>query len=561
MPTAMSNRMGYLHGGSTSVAYNFNRYLGLVADFGGYDDSRITLFSPTGSQTLNSSGSAYTYTFGPRFSYRRYQRFTPFAQALFGGTYATSVTISGCTGSPACTPLGSDNAFATMLGVGFDVKISRHIALRPFEGDFLLTNFKNPFSAGGQARGWQDNARFSAGIVFRFGSMGSAPTPAAAVCSAEPAEVFAGEPVTGTANGSDFNPKRGIQYAWTGTGVGAAGSNASTRIDTTGLQPGSYQVTANLSDGSKNGVASCIARFNVKQPRPPEVACSSNPGTVTTGDSATIRSNASSPDNRRLSYSYSASAGNVSGAEATATLNTAGAPPGAIRVTCNVSDDRMPALTASAATIVTVEAPPPPPPPPPPQQPTALELRLALHSIYFQTALPTARNPAGGLLDSQQQTLISLARDFNEYVAIRPDAHLILEGHADPRGSAEYNQALTERRVERTKSFLIEHGVPAANVEIKAFGDQQNLTDDQVKDAVERNPELSAEDRQRILKNMRVVILASNRRADVVLSTTGQQSVRQYPFNARDSLTLLSTKGVESEKQTKTPARKKTTQP
>ncbi len=40
MPTAPGNRMGYLHGGSTSVAYNFNRYLGLVADFGGYDEQQ-----------------------------------------------------------------------------------------------------------------------------------------------------------------------------------------------------------------------------------------------------------------------------------------------------------------------------------------------------------------------------------------------------------------------------------------------------------------------------------------------------------------------------------------
>ena len=128
-----------------------------------------------------------------------------------------------------------------------------------------------------------------------------------------------------------------------------AGTNASTQIDTTGLQPGSYSVNANLSDGSKNGVASCIARFNVKQPRAPEIACSSDPGTVRTGGTSTIRSNASSPDNRRLTYNYSASAGNISGTNVTATLNTAGASPGPIRVTCNVSDDRNPALTASAA--------------------------------------------------------------------------------------------------------------------------------------------------------------------------------------------------------------------
>jgi opacity protein-like surface antigen len=242
MPTSPSNRMSYLHGGSTSVAYNFNRYLGLVADFGGYDDSRLTLFNPAGSETLDASGSAYTYAFGPRLSYRRFDRFTPFAQVLFGGTYATSVTISGCTGVTAvCTPLGSDNAFALMAGVGFDIRITRHIALRPFEGDFLLTDFKNPLSASGQTRGWQDNVRFSTGIVFRFGSVGAPPPPVAAACMTEPLEVFAGETVTAIATGSNFNPNRTIQYHWSGTGVTVAGASASTPIDTAGLSPGSYR--------------------------------------------------------------------------------------------------------------------------------------------------------------------------------------------------------------------------------------------------------------------------------------------------------------------------------
>ena len=168
MPTALSNRMGYLHGGSTSVTYNFNTYVGLVADFGGYDNSRLTLFSPTRSQTVDSNGSAYTYAFGPRFSYR-YERFTPFLQALFGGAHASSVTISGCNGVPSCTPLGSENAFVTMLGAGFDIKVSHHVALRPFEADFLVTHFKNPLSTGGQELGRQKNVRFSTGIAFRFG--------------------------------------------------------------------------------------------------------------------------------------------------------------------------------------------------------------------------------------------------------------------------------------------------------------------------------------------------------------------------------------------------------
>jgi len=91
---------------------------------------------------------------------------------------------------------------------------------------------------------------------------------------------------------------------------------------------------------------------------------------------------------------------------------------------------------------------------------------------------------------------------------------------------------------------LIENGVPAASIETKGFGSQQNLTDDEVKAAVQQNPELNEADRQKFLKNMHAIILASNRRVDVVLSTTGQQSIRQFPFNAKDSLALISTKSA-----------------
>ncbi len=189
-----------------------------------------------------------------------------------------------------------------------------------FQAEYLLTRFVDRSTLGGGTRS-QSDVRLSAGLVFRFGSIGQPPPSAAAACSVEPVEVFAGESVGGTATGSNFNPRRTIRYSWSGTGVNVADANASTRVDTAGLRPGSYQVSANLSDGSKTGVASCSAAFTVKQTHPPEIACSSNPGTVRAGGAVTIRANANSPDNRRLTYSYSASAGSVSGTDATATLN------------------------------------------------------------------------------------------------------------------------------------------------------------------------------------------------------------------------------------------------
>jgi outer membrane protein OmpA-like peptidoglycan-associated protein len=361
--------------------------------------------------------------------------------------------------------------------------------------------------------------------------------------------------VTATASGSNFNPKRTVKYNWNGTGVKVTGSDASTQIDTTGLQPGSYGVTANLNDGGKNGFASCSARFTVKEPRPPVITCSADPASVRTGGTSTINSNASSPDGRRLTYSYTATAGEISGNGYTATLNTRGAQPGRITVTCNVSDDRNPPLTASSTTTVNVEAPPPPPP-----QIKQLEARLALHSIYFQTARPTADNPQGGLVDSQAEILKTLAEDFKNYLKYKPDAHLILGGHADPRGSEEYNKGLTQRRVERTENFLVEHGVPADHIETRSFGKDDNLTEEQVKEQIAQNPELTPGDRQQMLNNLRVLVLANNRRVDVTLSTTGQQSVRGYPFNAKDYLALINTKGGEKKPPAKPPVKKKPNQ-
>ena len=188
----------------------------------------------------------------------------------------------------------------------------------------------------------------------------------------------------------------------------------------------------------------------------------------------------------------------------------------------------------------------------------ALEARLALHSVYFPTAQPTPKNPSGGLLASQQQTLMGMATDFKKYLEAKPDAHLTLEGHADHRGSAAFNQALTERRVARVKSFLVEQGVPEADIDTKAFGSERNLTTDQVKESIGQNSDLTTEERKRALARIDVIRMASNRRVDVTLSSAGQteNSVRQFPFNSTDALSLIG--GRESAKK---PAKSTTKKP
>ena len=171
---------------------------------------------------------------------------------------------------------------------------------------------------------------------------------------------------------------------------------------------------------------------------------------------------------------------------------------------------------------------------------TELESRMGLNSIYFQTDLPTVANPSGGLLESQQDRLKTLASNFKEYLGLRPQASLVLQGHADRRGTERYNMGLSERRVDRVKSFLVDLGVPAASIQTKSFGKEDNLTAADVSKLVDENSNLSDQDRARIKREWRTFILANNRRVDIVLEPAGIQSRRFYPFNADDAKILMS---------------------
>lgn len=390
-----------------------------------------------------------------------------------------------------------------------------------------------------------------------LGGSSSAP---AANCSVQPREVIVGEPVTATVKVSNFNPKHTLAYIWNPINGGGKviGKDAVAQIETTDAAPGNYTVAAHVTDAKakKNNEASCTVDFIVKPvppKNPPSISISANPKSVQAGDTVNLSASCTSPDGVPVTIStWTSVAGIVSGTGASAMLNTAGAAPGSITVSAACTDSR--GLNAQASIEVTIENPPPPPPQPAPTPvPTpeikAVEARLALKSIYFPTSMPPVEDSTAGLVASQQQTLISLAADFKMYLASKPDARLLLVGHADPRGRTKYDQQLSERRAARVKSFLVEQGIPAANIDTQAFGALHALTEAAVKDAIEHDPQLSSEERQRALKNMQTIVLASDRRVDITLSTTGESSVRQFPFNAADALTLIGGREDEVKKK------------
>ncbi|MGA8728180.1 MAG: OmpA family protein [Terracidiphilus sp.] len=511
-------------GGLFSGAYFFDKYVGAQAEYGLHEWGTG---SSNGSNigTKGNNDGFQTISGGIIFRIPM-EDITPFVHGLVGGARVGGPDFNPYKWGPALTAGG---------GVDYETPWFDHrLAIRVFQADYeyMHANF-GPGIYGGRAN--VNAARLSGGVVFHVGNI-APPPPVTIACSASPASVFPGDPVTATATAGMLDPKLHAIYTWSGEGV--TGSDTTATVNTANLAPGSYTVKCGVKEGKpgKEGLkpwetADSTATFTVKEFEPPTISCSANPTTIKPGETSAITATAASPQNRPLTYDYSATAGSVSGNGSTATFTSTGAPTGPATVTCKVSDDK--GHNATADVTVTIEAPPPPPPSP-------LVARLTLHSVFFPTDLPRTSNPEGGLLSSQQGTLTTLATDFKSYLAIKPDARITLTGHTDVRGTAAYNKALSERRVARVKSFLVEQGVPESSIDTAALGEEQQLTTDQVRDLVERNPELSDAERQNVLRQLRVIVLAQNRRVDITLNQTGQQSVKLYPFNASDAKTLLS---------------------
>jgi hypothetical protein len=93
-----------------------------------------------------------TYTFGPRFSYRKLDRLLPFAQVLFGGSHF-SASSGGITGG------GTEFSFS--VGGGGDIGLGsrRKFALR-LEGDYFGIRSNGSTTP---------SARLSVGMVYRIG--------------------------------------------------------------------------------------------------------------------------------------------------------------------------------------------------------------------------------------------------------------------------------------------------------------------------------------------------------------------------------------------------------
>ena len=78
----------------------------------------------------------------------------------------------------------------------------------------------------------------------------------------------------------------------------------------------------------------------------------------------------------------------------------------------------------------------------------------------------TFRELKRAVLSRNAEALKSL---FNEY----PGVNVVVEGHADERGSAEYNLGLADRRATAAKEYLVQMGVSADRLKPVSYGKER----------------------------------------------------------------------------------------
>src|SRR5688572_22698822 len=83
-------------------------------------------------------------------------------------------------------------------------------------------------------------------------------------------------------------------------------------------------------------------------------------------------------------------------------------------------------------------------------------------TVYFGTDEYSLDDATRATLTAQAQWLLA-----------NPNVRASIEGHADERGTREYNQALGERRANAARDFLVSQGVPTTRLVVTSWGKER----------------------------------------------------------------------------------------
>src|SRR5690606_8496912 len=115
-------------------------------------------------------------------------------------------------------------------------------------------------------------------------------------------------------------------------------------------------------------------------------------------------------------------------------------------------------------TTPTPTAPPPPAGAAPGTQQHFAQVMQGRDTIFFDTDKYD--------IDAEDQAALNQQAN---YLQQYPQVRATVEGHADERGTREYNLALGERRANAAKNYLVSRGVPAERINVISYGKERPL--------------------------------------------------------------------------------------
>ncbi|MBM3783276.1 MAG: OmpA family protein [Acidobacteria bacterium] len=123
-------------------------------------------------------------------------------------------------------------------------------------------------------------------------------------------------------------------------------------------------------------------------------------------------------------------------------------------------------VTDSVTVNVTNPPPPTVTPTPAPKATFSEVIAREIQDVYFDFDKSDVREDARNTLTQNADKLKTIFRDY-------PNGSLTIEGHADERGSAEYNLGLGDRRAIAAKEFLVQLGVPGDRLRTLSYGKER----------------------------------------------------------------------------------------
>ena len=108
------------------------------------------------------------------------------------------------------------------------------------------------------------------------------------------------------------------------------------------------------------------------------------------------------------------------------------------------------------------------------------QLLAKIEDAYFDYNKHTLRPDAVQALQADSTELRDILKDY-------PDYKLTIEGHADERGSAEYNMALGDARAHAAKDYLVQVGIPSDQLNVVSYGKEKPVCQESDENCWQKN--------------------------------------------------------------------------